>query len=108
MLNFAGQMEMNPIAHKDIITDGDCNKIKYLFDHKKDARCLNQQVWFYMTLHFGIHGRELQCLLRKTDEHGAKYVKLGTDFATKLTRQEELQLLLEGYKTLAKSIALTC
>ena len=108
MLNFAAQMEMNPIAHKDIITDGDNNQIKYLFDHKKDARCLTQQVWFYVTLHFGIHGRELQCLLRKTDEHGAKYVKLGTDFAPKNTSQEELQLLLEGYKTWAKFIALTC
>ena len=73
--------EMNPIAHKDIITDGDYNKIKYLFDHKKDTRCLTQQVWFYVTLHFWIRGRELQCLLRKIDEYGAKYVKLGTDFA---------------------------
>ena len=26
---------MNPIAHKDIITDIDYNKIKYLFDNKK-------------------------------------------------------------------------
>ena len=81
--------EMNPIAHKDIITDADYTKIKYLFDHRKDARCLIQQVWFYITLHFGIRGRELQCLFRKddlvfhTDEHGAKYVKLGTDFAQK-------------------------
>ena len=81
--------EMNPIAHKDIITNGDYNKIKYLLDHKKDTRCLTEQVWFYVTLHFGIRGCELQCLLRKTDlqfhtdEHGAKYVKLGTDFAQK-------------------------
>ena len=78
---------MNPIAHEDIITSGDCNKIKYLFDHKKDVRCLTTQVWLNMTLLFGIRGRELQCLLRKADlqfhtnKHGAKYVKIGTNFA---------------------------
>ena len=46
-----------------------------------------------MTLYFGIRGRELQCLLRKTDlqlhtnGHGVKYVKLSTDFAKKNYQQ---------------------
>ena len=82
---------MNPIAHEDIITDGDYNKIEYLFDHKKDARSLTQQVWFYVNLHFRSRGRELQCLLRKTDlqfhtdEHGAEYVKLGNNLPKCIT-----------------------
>ena len=29
--------EMKPIAPKDIITDGNYSKIKYLYDHKRDA-----------------------------------------------------------------------
>eukprot|EP00117_Sycon_ciliatum_P022438 scpid99806/ scgid19360/ len=80
---------MNPIAHKDIITDTDMYKITYLFDTKKDAKCLIQQVWSYVTMHFGIRGRELQCNMRKQDllilkdSNGQEYIQLATDFAQK-------------------------
>ena len=103
MLNFAAQMKhlkdylksctgrvrriLLPMKTSSLMAT--TTKSNTYFFHKKDAHCLTQQVWFYVTLHFGIRGRELQCLLRKTDlqiltdEHGAKYVKLGTDFAPK-------------------------
>ena len=80
---------MSHIAHKDIITDTDMGKINYLFETKKDAKCLIQQVWFYVTMHFGIRERELQCNTRKKDlvflkdDNGDDYIKLGTDFAQK-------------------------
>ena len=61
------ECEMSPIAHKDIIMESDMNKINFLFNTKKDAKCLVQQVWFYVTLHFGIRGRELQSIMRKAD-----------------------------------------
>ena len=105
---------MNPTAYKDIITDGDYNKIKYLSDNKKDGRCLTQQVWFYVTLHFGICGRELQCLLRKTDmqlhtnEHGAKYVILGTDFAQKNYQLGGTANPSGRIQNMDQPIALTC
>ena len=33
--------EINPIAHKDVIVDGDYNRIKYSFDHKKSTRAVS-------------------------------------------------------------------
>ena len=47
---------ISPSAHKDILTATDMNKINYLFDTKKDAKCLIQQVSFYITMRFGIRG----------------------------------------------------
>ena len=79
---------MEPIHHKQPITKSDMDKIQYLFDHDKGASNLQRHVWFSLTLHLGLHGRELQTKILKTDLEIGKndqgeYCRLSTDFATK-------------------------
>lgn len=80
--------KMEPEKHKTAISPADMDKIRYLFDHDKGAENLTRQIWFGLTMHFGLRGREVQAKMLKTDikicagEEG-EYIRLRTDFATK-------------------------
>ena len=79
---------MAPIAHKVPISEEDMEKINYLFCTNKDAHTIQLQVWFSLTLHLGLRGRELQAKLTKSDleignDGNGEYIQLSTDFATK-------------------------
>ena len=81
--------KLRPIKHKDPISDPDLRKINYTFGTKKDPVTLLQQVWFFVTLHFGLRAREVQASMRKgdlvlcRDANGKEYFTLSTDFVTK-------------------------
>ena len=81
--------DLKPVQHKEVITDDDMEKIKYYFLRSKSAEDLNLWVWFSITLHLSLRGRELQRkltkndLIKKTDENGRSYYELNADFATK-------------------------
>ncbi|XP_065198987.1 uncharacterized protein LOC135830688 [Sycon ciliatum] len=78
----------NPVQHKDPIKDIDIDKISYFFDRSKTAENLTRHVWFFITLHLGLRGREVQRKITKTDVefgtdgHG-EFARLSADFATK-------------------------
>lgn len=81
--------ELCPVQHKDFISDEDFAKMKYKFLRCKEPAVLVMEVWFYVTYHFALHGREIQRqvkksdLILKMDENGKEYFMLNVDLVTK-------------------------
>ena len=51
---------LKPVKHKDFILDDDTGKIMHPFNRTNDTITLLHQVWFFLMLHFGFRGREVQ------------------------------------------------
>eukprot|EP00117_Sycon_ciliatum_P005509 scpid97844/ scgid9429/ len=83
------QGELNATQSKAIISTEDFAKINKLFLYSKEPSNLNMEVWFYLTYHHGLRGREVQCRLTKEsltlckDNEGKDYYTLNTNFSTK-------------------------
>ena len=77
------------MSHKPVITEEDFEKMMDIFLRNKEPEMLEMQVWFFVTFHFGLRGRELQRSLRKDglqiqlDERGHKFIQICVDRATK-------------------------
>ena len=59
--------ELKAVSHKPVITVDDFEKMMNIFLRNKEPEMLVMQVWFFVTFHFGLRGRELQRSLRKDD-----------------------------------------
>ncbi|XP_065197698.1 uncharacterized protein LOC135829222 [Sycon ciliatum] len=81
--------ELRPVNHKDYITDDDFKKLKDKFLRCKEPEVLVMEVWFYMTYHFALRGREIQRQVKKTDlvlkkdDNGDEYFLLNVDLTSK-------------------------
>ena len=77
------------MSHEPVITVEDFEKMMNIFLRNKEPEMLVMQVWFFVTFHFGLRGRELQRSLRKDDlqiqldERGHKFIQICVDRATK-------------------------
>ena len=87
--NKCGKIEGFPaIEEKDMI------KINHYFDQSTPS-ILQQQVWFNITYHLGLRGREAQrhlttdSLVIKEDSDGKRFVALAHDFITKNTKASQ-------------------
>ena len=79
---------LRPTEHKDEITKKDLDTVNKLFIRCKDAVTLSCHVWFIITYHLGLRGRELQCKLQKNQleiftHNGSEYCQLASEFGTK-------------------------
>ena len=80
--------ELKAVSHKPVITVEDFEKMMNIFLRNKEPEILVIQVWFYVTFHFGLRGRELQRSLRKDDlqiqldERVHKFIQICVDRAT--------------------------
>ena len=52
--------ELKAVSHKPVITEEDFEKMMDIFLRNKEPEMLVMQVWFFVTFHFGLRGRELQ------------------------------------------------
>ena len=81
--------ELKAVSHKPVIIAEDFEKMMNIFLRNKEPEMLVMQVWFFVTFHFGLRGRELQRSLRKDDlqiqldERGRKFIQICVDRATK-------------------------
>jgi len=80
------------VEHKDPLTAADWDRLMEYFkgvDTTDDPILLCRYVWFCVTLHFCLRGREVQCQMLKTDlvftkdENGFEIIQLSKDFASK-------------------------
>ena len=83
---------LQPTEHKAALSSADFRKVIDYFERpstQPNPIRLTEQVWFYLSYHFCLRGREMQALLRredlktKTDAQGHSYIVLSTAFATK-------------------------
>lgn len=79
------------VQHKDAITEEDRTRLEVYFDDvltSNDPVKLTQYIWYHMTLHFGLRGREVQARMKKTDiefraDETGEFVVLTRDFCSK-------------------------
>ena len=87
--NKCGKIESYPA-----IEEADMKKINQYFDQSSPTT-LQHQVWFNITYHLGLRGREAQrhltkdSLVIREDSDGKRYVALSHDFITKNTKATE-------------------
>ena len=96
---------LRPVQHKDFICDADFGKRLDLFMRSKEPDGLNQQVWFFISLHFSLRGRELQRSIKKSDlvlredENKKECFEMAVDLATKTSTMPQR---LGEFKTVTK------
>ena len=76
--------------HKPALGEEDLAKaLRYFYDHSNDPVNLLYATWFFITLHLGLRGKEVQGRLQRsdfdfiTDATGVSCLKLSTAFSTK-------------------------
>ena len=81
--------ELNAVSYKLVNTVEGFEKMMNIFLRNKEPEMLVMQIWFFVTFHFGLRGRDLQLSLRKDDvqiqldERGHKFIQICVDKAIK-------------------------
>ena len=87
-LHQRGQLQAT--QHKPALREEDLGRVvEYLYSNTDDPINLAYGAWFFITLHLGLRGCEVQCRLQRTDfqfatdSSGVRCIKLSTAFSTK-------------------------
>lgn len=82
--------QLRATVHKTPLDEEDLDTtLQYLYRNQDDPIGLCYGAWFFITLHLGLRGIEVQCRLERsdfdvlTDRDGNQTIKLSTAFATK-------------------------